>query len=109
LLRDVPEYTMGDVRALLALIVPRGEYRNDPLYRIDGELAVDQVLQYDRLGSAMHDLALRFGRAVPDPLPRAKSGYRRFDEPADGLLTPSQKREIQDICAWEFAAFEYVP
>lgn len=107
LLRDVPEYTIDDVRALLALIVPRGQYRNDQLYRIDGELAVDHVIQYDRLHPAMHDLAVRLGRTVPDFLPRAKSGYRRFNEPAEELLTPSQKREIQDICAWEFATFTY--
>jgi len=109
LLRDVPEYTIDDVRRLLELIVPRGQYRNDPLYRIDGELAVDRVIDYGDLWPALGELALRFGRTLPDPLPRAKVGYRRFDEPAAMLLTADQKREIRGICAWEFAAFGYAP
>ena len=89
-----------ELRAALTKYIISGKLnkiRNFGLYAIDGEVAVDRVIQYERLADELPELEL----------PRTKVGARDRAIPAAEILTPDHKAFIQELCRAEFELLEY--
>jgi len=99
----------GDFAAFLDAQIDRGRYRNFDLYADGDGLLVDEVIRYDRLWPRLEELAARWGRSLPQPLPRAKRLTAADRRPAAEILSPDQKRRIREVCAEEFALFGFEP
>lgn len=91
----------------LERIVQGGRYANHPFYMKDGQLLVDEVFRTEEMWDRIADLGRRIGRTLPEPLPRAKGALRTDRQPAREVLSPVQRRRIQDVCAAEFELLGY--
>src|SRR5207253_207683 len=52
-------------QAALESIISRGKVHNRHIYEIDGEVAVDEVIDYDKLHSRLSELAAQWGHVMP--------------------------------------------
>lgn len=77
------------------------------LYTIDGEIVVDQVLEFSRLSQELPELMLRLGVQDFPPLPRAKSGLRKEGQHYRELLGDADRQKIARVFAREIAHFGY--
>jgi hypothetical protein len=80
-------------------------YSNWPVYAIDGKVAVDEVIRYERLASALPGLATRLGLSATPSLPRAKGGFRQDRRPYQEVLGPRERDLVARVFAREIAAF----
>lgn len=75
------------------------EASNWPIYAIDDELVVDDVVDYGRLTEGLTAIADRVGLAFDGWLPRLKSGSRRdpvvFDREMSDMVRDAFHREIE--------------
>lgn len=81
--------------------------RGFDLYAIDGEVAVDRVLRFERLDDEIRDVAARLGIRDLPPLPRAKSGSRPAKAGYRDVLDDADCRKIARVFAREIAWFGY--
>jgi hypothetical protein len=85
-----------------------GRFRNYDLYTIDGALAVDYVVRYERLQDDIRVLEERLnGLSIWDRLPHTKHGFRADRRPAAEILSDAQKAKIRERCREEFEMFGY--
>lgn len=78
-------------------------------YAIDGELAVDRVLFFERLSEDLADLERALGVEGRLGLPgqRAKSGFRRDQEDYTKVLSAQDRERVARLCRNEIEAFGY--
>jgi hypothetical protein len=85
------------------------DFSNLSIYTIDGEIAVDRVLRFERLAEDLEDICRTLGLpAVAADLPRAKGNVRAAED-GRGTLTRAQIERIARISAREIALFGYTP
>ncbi|MBS0579624.1 MAG: hypothetical protein JSR36_10225 [Proteobacteria bacterium] len=77
------------------------------LYTIRGEVAVDEIFQFESLDKAMLTVAHRVGLPETPSLPRAKAQFRPPDRHYREVLSEGDKQEIGRIYAKEIATFGY--
>jgi hypothetical protein len=76
-------------------------------YTIDGELAVDHVGRYERLGEELNAICARLGIPFDGWLPRAKGQYRRDRRPCAEVYRPDQAALVAERFAREIERFSY--
>lgn len=74
---------------------------------IDDDVAVDFVGRYETLQADLAQILATIGLPTSFELPRAKSSARPQNARARDLLSPSQARKVEDLCAREIAEFGY--
>jgi hypothetical protein len=77
------------------------------LYSIDGEIVVDQVLEFSRLSQELSAVMQRLGVTDFPELPRAKAGVRKTGEHYRDVLTDADRQKIARVFAREIAYFGY--
>ncbi len=85
------------------------DFSNLPMYTIDGEMAVDKVVRFERLGEDLEEVCARIGLpAKVADLPRAKGNVRA---PSEGVasLTAAQIDRIARLAAREIELFGWTP
>jgi hypothetical protein len=92
---------------ILDRIVADGEYRGFEYYSIGGLPVVDEFIRHESLDADLRRVAARLGIAVPDELPRTKSGFRLKQKPARDILSDEQKCTVFEKCREEFELFGY--
>lgn len=102
-------YRLGDrnFENVLDEVVNRGKYRNFDLYSIEGRVAVDFIIRYEKFQSDVQELEKKFGIEIMSRYPSAKSGYRSERKPAAETLSTAQKQTVQKVCAEEFELMGY--
>jgi hypothetical protein len=96
-----------DFETALDRVVGTGDYIDREIYRIDGEIAVDEVIPYDRLWPRLGEIAERLGQRLPDEIPRAKGAFRQDRRPARDILSDRHRARIQEDAHPEFEAFGF--
>jgi hypothetical protein len=84
-----------------------GIFIDRDIYMIDGQIAVDEVIDHGAMWSRIAELAWDWGKALPDNLPRAKGHHRQDRRPAAEILSEQHKEKIRQIAAFEFDAYGY--
>lgn len=77
------------------------------LYTIDGEIVVDQVIEFSRLSDELSALMQRLGVTDFPPLPRAKAGVRKPGQHYRELYNEADRQKIARVFAREIAHFGY--
>jgi hypothetical protein len=98
-----------ELRALINHVIETRNYLNFAQYTIDGAVAVDRVLRYERLRDDLRDFLGELGLQPPADLPNAKARFRTSRVPAAEILSESQKERIRADARFEFAQFGYEP
>jgi len=80
---------------------------NSHIYLIDGELAVDRIVEYDRLADELDEVRARIGLPASLALPRAKASHRVERSHYSELIGPAERAVIDAACAREIALFGY--
>ena len=80
---------------------------NAHIYLIDGKLAVDRVIQYERLADQLEEVRAQLGLSEPLALPRAKATHRVARSHYSELIGPAERALIDAACAREIALFDY--
>jgi hypothetical protein len=98
----------GDFADVLENTVARGKYRNYDLYTVDGVVAVDFIIRYERLAEDIKTVEEKLGGiAILDRFPISKGNYRGDRKPAAEHLSAAQKAKVQEVCAEEFELMGY--
>lgn len=84
--------------------VRRGGY---DVYSIDGQVAVDRILRYERLNEELQDVAAQLKLPGTLQLPRAKGGTRRDRRSYREVLAPEDAAAIAKAYAREIAYMKY--
>ena len=87
--------------------IEKGKYRNYDLYTLNGEIAVDFIIRYEKMEEDLKQVERRLGLDIFSRLPRAKGNFREDRRPAAEVLNAAQKRAIRDYCTEEFALMGY--
>jgi hypothetical protein len=77
------------------------------LYTLDGEIAVDRVCRFERLGEEIKAIASIVGLPEVPVLPRAKGGKRRDKRHYREVLSEADRMKIARVFAREIAHFGY--
>jgi hypothetical protein len=77
------------------------------VYTIDGALAVDRVLRFERLADDLEEVRVHLGLPQPLVLPLAKSSSRKDRRHYREILTDAQRQRIAEMFADEIDMFEY--
>lgn len=77
------------------------------IYCIDGKVVADEIIFQPDISAALERLAIRFGKATPNVIPRAKSQFRTDRRPANEILSDDQKQRIRERMSWEFDYFGF--
>jgi hypothetical protein len=80
---------------------------NSHIYLIDGEPAVDRIVEYDRLADELDEIRDRVGLPEPLTLPRAKATHRVERSHYSELIGPAERRVIDAACAREIELLGY--
>jgi hypothetical protein len=80
---------------------------NYHLYTIDGKIAVDRVLRFERLEDELADLARDLDLPSALALPRAKGDTRKDKRPYRDVIGPEEKEMIDRCCADEIRELGY--
>ena len=78
-----------------------------PIYSIDGEPVVDEILRQENLEEDIGRIAAKLGLEPLVALPRAKGGFRMDRRPAAEILSDRQKRIIYERAAKVFEMMDY--
>jgi hypothetical protein len=90
-----------------AVLADAPRFIDDTLaYLIDGRVAVDRLLRYERLDAELGEVAAQLG-LPPLTLPRAKGQFRQDLRPAAEILTAAQKQAIHAATARTFELMGY--
>ena len=98
-----------DIAQYLDRVVRKGAYATHPLWLIDGEIAVDEIIRQERLKDDLERIGMRLGIPIPAVLPNLKSRTRKDRRPAREILTAEQRRIVQETCLKEFELLGYEP
>jgi hypothetical protein len=90
-------------------VVRKGGYENFPLYEIDGEVAVDELIRTENLDADLRRVGKRLGIPIPEQLARSKGSIRSDRRPAREILSEEQKRLIRHHCRREFELLGWEP
>jgi hypothetical protein len=71
-------------------------------YTIEGTLAVDRLIRYDRLDEGLREVLAPLGIAWEGQLPRAKSGYRPPEATIDAMFDADLTRLVEQRFARDF-------
>jgi hypothetical protein len=82
-------------------------YRNFTLYTIDGKLAVDFIVRYERLEEDILALEQAIGLPILARMARSNTKQRKDSRSAREILTDEQRAIIQETCRDEFEMFDY--
>ncbi len=77
------------------------------LYTIDGEVVVDRLCRYERIGEEMQELTERLGLPEIPVLPRAKSKQRVDKRHYREILSTADRDRIAQVFASEIASLGY--
>jgi hypothetical protein len=77
------------------------------LYTLDGEIAVDRVCRFERLGEEIKAIASIVGLPEVPVLPRAKGGERRDKRHYREVLSEADRMKVARVFAREIAHFGY--
>lgn len=108
MIRMIQERPIGDMS--LSEFVQSGRanlVRGFDLYSIEGEVAVDRVLRFERLEEELRSVAEHLGIRDLPPLPRAKSGSRPMTAGYREVLSPADRDRIARVFAREIVRFDY--
>jgi len=83
------------------------EIRGFDLYTINSEIVVDEVFQYEKLGSSLEEIFQRAGLPEVPSLPDAKRGYRKDKHSYRKMLSDEDKEKVSKVYAREIAYFGY--
>ena len=88
--------------------VERSALSNYGIYSLDGEIAVDRVLQFARLNEDLVSVASELGMSEGElELPKAKTGYRSSKLSYRELLSDEDRQFIANVCSIEIEIFGY--
>jgi hypothetical protein len=76
-------------------------------YAIDGEVALDHVLRYEKLAEEVELLSRKLSLGSSLQLPRAKSDTRKDRRPYSEVLGPTERGIIARRCAREIELLGY--
>lgn len=97
-----------DIGVVIDKILDHREINNTHFYKIDGKVAVDFFVLYERLREGMEEVEQKIGAAgLWDQMPKTKHEIRTDRRPAKDVLTDEQKRRIAQQCKEEFEMFGY--
>jgi hypothetical protein len=100
----------GDFSQALDEVLKIGYYRNFDLYTIDGKLAVDFIIRYEKMDEDVPKVEKAIGGlSILDRLPRANSDQRKDRRAARDVLTAEQKIVVQNTCREEFEMLGFEP
>jgi hypothetical protein len=94
-----------DFSDALEQVLREKTYRNFDLYALDGKVAVDFVIRYEHFATDIPRVEAAIG--IPIQMPRANAERRHDRRPAHDVLTPAQKKLVQETCREEFELFGY--
>jgi len=77
-------------------------------YTIDDQIAVDFVGRYESLADDLATISKKLGLPDELSLPRAKGSYRKNREHYTQVLDAASRARIEEVCAKEIQAFDYV-
>lgn len=77
------------------------------LYSLNGTVAVDRVIRYEKLDAELAEIGSQLGFPSSLELPRAKGQYRKDRTPYRELIGDKERERIAQICAREIALFGY--
>ena len=98
----------GEFSDALENTVARGKYRNFDLYTVDGAMAVDFIIRYEKLAEDIKAVEEKLGGiAILSRFPISKGNYRGDRKPAAEHLSAAQKAKVQEVCAEEFELMGY--
>lgn len=103
------KHANGRPEVVADAVIESAIYLNYPLYTIDGKLAVDHFIRYERL---LDDLNAILGKLdIPGlpSLPSAKASFRSNRSAARDILSVTQKSKIRAAAALEFDLFGFEP
>ncbi|NJN51857.1 MAG: sulfotransferase family 2 domain-containing protein [Gammaproteobacteria bacterium] len=80
---------------------------NFEIYCIDGALATDRVVRFERLSAELEDVRHLLDLPEPLALPQAKGGHRSVKQHYSQLLGAAEKTLIDTACAREIELFDY--
>jgi hypothetical protein len=83
-----------------------GLLSNWPIYTIDDQVAVDQVIQYSNLNSEFDAVIKELNLAESLSLPFSKAGFRKEINDSE-FFNAASRRIIEESCAREISAFDY--
>ncbi len=90
-------------------IVQKRGYVNFPLYSINGEVVVDEIIRTENLEVDLRRVGAQLGIPIPEQLARVKGSIRSDRRPAREILTEEQKRVVREHCHREFELFGWEP
>ena len=103
-LRDAQQ--RGDFYDVLRAL-PEKELSSFEIYSIDGEVAVDRVLRFERLGDELEEVRKQLGIPEPLELTRAKGSHRPETRHYSEILDARCRALIEGRCAREIETFGY--
>lgn len=80
---------------------------NAHIYTIDGQLAVDRIVAYERLATQLEEIRLHLGLPEPIALPRAKSTHRAEKSHYSDLIGAPERAIIDATCRREIEMLDY--
>ena len=92
----------------LESVLQGNRYRNFELYTRAGELAVDFIIRYENLAEDLPVVEKAIGSVdLQSKLHRVNAQHRSDRRPAAEVLTPEQKKAVQETCREEFDLMGY--
>lgn len=98
---------LPDFDEFLRALQRDGKLSNFDTYAIDGRIAVDQVMLYERLGAELEGLVQRLDLPAPLDLPRSKGQHRKDRRPYQEVYSDWGRDFVAGACAREIEAFGY--
>ena len=77
------------------------------IYSINGEVAVDRILRYEKLREELGAIARHLGLPEPLQLPRAKGAFRKDRRPYREIMGEEARRTLAEVYARELALLDY--
>lgn len=81
--------------------------RGHDVYHLNGQVAVDRILHFERLEEELESVRLHLGLPEPLELPRAKSTSRKDKRHYREILSPEERERIADLFAAEIRLLGY--
>ena len=101
------EKTLPDFYPFLEELQRKDLISNFPIYSIDGRIAVDRVLHYEKLDSELPELAETLGLPGPLTPARAKQQFRKDRRPYSEVYTDRERDFVAAACANEIRELGY--